>query len=201
MWFQNKKSIIEKELFEIYVNNKKNTIGISENKAKEMVRDMLKQAKQKVSQAKEDRLPENFGTLMLQNEKNDPKHINLHIKRSNGVRDDDVLWLWNMHPLERRMIEIDDEATKMVAFMSYTEKGLTSEEATKKMRKYFIYYGDPTDTKKYLGDDKPLPPELKNRINEWLESNSNDQKTFKSKLEEFSTMNAFIRAEIRARKI
>jgi len=187
-WINNKENSLENKLFEIYVNHKINNVGMTKKEAESLVEEMLVQAKQKVKQSSEDKLLSNLGTLMLQNEKNDPTHVNLHIKRSEGVKDDDILWFWNMNPLERRMIEIDDELTKLVAFQNFVEKGMTDKEAVKKMRKYFVYYGDPRDIQHVQGEDRPIPPELKNRINIWVAKNYANKEEFETKLKNFTTM-------------
>jgi len=67
--------------------------------------------------------------------------------------------------------------------------------------RYQVVYGDPSDSQYAVGNDKPLPIELINRISIWVKKNSGDQEGFKERLLTHSSMNAFVRAEIAAGNI
>jgi hypothetical protein len=49
------------------------------------------------------------------------------------------------------------------------EDRLSEEEAAKEVKKYFPIFGDPDDTSTSSGDDRPLPCELKDRINIYIQ--------------------------------
>jgi hypothetical protein len=69
----------------------------------------------------------------------------------------------------------------------------------KKVEKSLPIYGDPDDTSHKTGDDRPLPDELKNRINIYIEKRVRDNpEKYKNEIEESSTFNALIRKEIKA---
>ena len=46
-------------------------------------------------------------------------------------------------------------------------RGLNPDEAAARVRKIFPMYGKPTDESVTTGDDRPLPPELRGRIDRW----------------------------------
>ena len=197
MWFGSKESELERQLIETYTNMKLSLLDISKSEAEKMTRDMLKTAKQKMKESGQDKLPSDFGSLVLQKEKENPAFMKMNIKRQEGVRDEDILWFWNMYPLERCVLEVDDENTRLATFTNHIEKGMSSEDAVKELRKFHPMLGNPEDTEYTKGDDRPLPPELKDRINKWLEKHMDNPEAFKNKLQQFKTMNAFIRSEIR----
>jgi hypothetical protein len=69
--------------------------------------------------------------------------------------------------------------------------------AAKKVRKFHPMYGDPDDTMHTKGDDRPLPYELKNRINIYIEKRAQkDPDKYKKEIENSSTFNSLIRREI-----
>lgn len=199
MWFINKDSMLEKQLVEMYATMKSSLLGISKREAEKMASDMLMVAKKRMKESKQDKLPPNFGNFLLEQERKDPTCM--MIKRQEGVQDEDILWLWNMHPLERCMMEVDDENARLAAFMKFCQEGMSSEDAAGKVKKLHPFYGVPEGTKHTNGDDRHLPPELKDRINKWINKHMRNQELFKNKLQQYSTMNAFIRAEIRSGNI
>lgn len=201
MFFGNKNIELERQLIKCYADGKMSCSGIPRQEAEQLAKDMLKLAKQKMKESKQDKLPLNFGNYILEQEKKDPASMRMDVKRKEGVKDDDILWFWNMNPLERCMIEVDDENSRMAAFMQHSEEGMSSESAANKIRKFIVMYGNPEDTKHTQGDDRPLPPELKDRINKWLAKYMDKEEIFKDKLKQYSTMNAFVRAEIRSGNI
>ena len=60
-------------------------------------------------------------------------------------------------------------------------------------------WGDPTDTSRWQGDDRPLPQELHARCDDWINKQrfNPEGEEFKRRLTAFSSCNAMIRAEIR----
>lgn len=201
MWFKNKESDLENQLVDMYATMKSSVLGLSKGEGQKMAMQMLISAKAKVKQYGFDKLPQNFGDTILQKEKEDPKFMNMHVKRNDGVQDADIKWFWNMHPLERCMLEIDDETARLTAYMHHSESGMSGENAGKEVRKFHPMFGTPEDTQHTQGDDRPLPVELKDRINKWLEKNTTDPQAFKDRLSRYSTMNSFVRAEIKAGNI
>lgn len=201
MWFKSKESNLENQLVDMYSTMKSSVLGLSKGEGQKIARQMLISAKEKVKQYGFNKLPQNFGNHILQKEKEDPKVMNMNVKRKDGVQDVDIKWFWNMHPLERCMLEIDDETARLAAFTHHSESGMSPENAGKEVRKFFPMFGNPEDTQHTQGDDRPLPVELKDRVNKWQEKNMTNSQAFKDRLSHYSTMNSFVRAEIKAGNI
>lgn len=201
MWFGNKENDLENQLVDMYATMKSSVLGLSKGEGQKMAKQMLISAKEKVRQYGFDKLPQSFGDIILQKEKEDPKVMNMHVKRKDGVQDADIKWFWNMHPLERCMLEVDDEVTRLTAYTHYSQSGMSDENAGKEVRKFFPIFGNSENTQHTAGDDRPLPVELKNRINKWIQQKTLNAQMFKDQLSCFTTMNAYIRSEIRAGNI
>lgn len=115
-----------------------------------------------------------------------------------GVTDDDIRWYYNLNDVERRMMFAIDDMNFGALFISKLEEGLPPEDAARFTRKYHPYYGDPDDTKHTSGDDRPLPEELRDRINIYIENRAiTDPEEYKRDIENASSFNALIRKEIR----
>ncbi len=194
-------SSLEKELEELHVSSLQALMGLSLIDARTAFRAMLKAAKEEAMKEGTLNLPPNLGDTLLKKEATDEKiKTMLAKKRKEGVRDADIRWWWNMYDLERRMALKVDEMFRLAFFMKCREEdGLDENEAAKKVRKAFPIFGNPDDTTHTTGDDRPLPYELKNRINIYMiekRAQANKEK-FKMELEKWSTVNAFIRNVIK----
>lgn len=95
------------------------------------------------------------------------------------------------------MMEVDDENARLSAFMQYSQEGMSAADAANKLRKYNPIFGDPEDIKHTQVEDRPLPVELKDRINKWIQKNMPNAQAYKNKSQLHSSMNAFIRSEIK----
>ena len=103
-----------------------------------------------------------------------------------------------MPDLERRLMLKDDENSRLAAFMHHLDQGVSQEKAAIEVRRFHPIYGDPSDTSKSSGDDRPLPYELKDRINRYIEMrNQQGADFFKADLEASSSFNALVRGEIK----
>jgi len=188
---------LEKMYVDMYVSGK----GLSPSEARETIRTFIQQAKEEAKRESSANLPPNFGDVLLSRESTDEKtRTMLSAKRKEGVTDEDIRWAWNMPDLERRLMlkEDDDENSRIALFMHHLDQGHSQEEAAVRVKKFHPMYGDPNDTSKSSGDDKPLPFELKDRINRYIEMRSQQgADSFKADLEASSSFNARIRLEIR----
>jgi hypothetical protein len=122
----------------------------------------------------------------------------LEKRRKEGVTDEDIKWWMNRHELDRKMMIKVDELSRFALFKKLREEdGLDGDEAASKIRKSFPIFGDPDDTSITTGDDRPLPLELKERINVYIEKRAqSDHESFKKEIQESSSFNALIRREI-----
>lgn len=201
--FGNNYNKIERGLLEHY-SHMFTMMGMpnAQKTAREMLDKAIKESKADYSYY----LPSNFGSIILKEEQGDEKQEQLaeiirksvDKKRVEGVKDTDIRWWWNLNEIERRMMLAVDDIARMALFIkSVQEDGLSDKQAAEKVRKFHPMYGDPEDTTHAKGDDKPLPVELKDRVNKWIEKMQNNPSQFKSKVESSSTLNALIRSEIK----
>ncbi|MFH1615151.1 MAG: hypothetical protein ABIG61_08730 [Planctomycetota bacterium] len=192
------KSNIEKQLGKLYVTMFQEK-GVSPVEAKRTVHRLLKEAKEEAKREGTLDLPQNIGDIFLEKETIDKKYKSMLAKlRSEGVRDEDIKCWWNMHDLERRMMQKADFMDRFTLFLKLRQEDrLTEEQAAKRVGGSLPIFGDPDDTTLSTGEDRPLPYELKDRINIYIEKRSQtDQKQFKREVKESSSFNALVRKEI-----
>ena len=192
------KSDIEKKLEETYIPIFQTMMGMSSSQAKRHFQSMLKLAKEDFEMEGTSNLPLNYGDIILEKESTDETiKTKLAKLRNEGVRNKDIRWWYNMHDLERKMMVAIDENSRLAMFTQSVEEGMTGEEATKKVRKHHPMFGDPYDTTHTIGNDRPLPIELKDRINIYVKKRlQTDLEQFKKDIEKSPTINALIREEI-----
>jgi hypothetical protein len=192
-------SDIEKKLEDLYVP-KLQMMGMTPIQAKGVFTDLLKKAKEESVEEGTWNLPENFGDILLEKESTDGKIKSwLAMKRNEGVRDQDIRAWWNLHDLERRIsVEFDELGSSTQFFRLKDEDRISEEEATKAVGRFFPTYGDPNEVCFTTGDDRPLPYELKGRVDKYLERVAQvDKEAWKGEVQGTSTLNAFIRKEIK----
>ena len=205
---------IEKALLDQYTQMMSVTMGAE---AKKNVEDMLNQAIEESKAEGTYNLPQNLGDIIVGKAETDNEtikkiaesvHQKLSRKKGEGVTEDDVRWWWNLNDIERRMLLKQDEISRMTLFIhelqnsTESTKEKSADKAAAQVRKFHPAYGDPDDTTHTKGDDRPLPYELKDRINIYIEKRAqSDHDEYKKEIEQSSTFNALVRKEIRARKI
>jgi hypothetical protein len=198
----------ERELISIYSQSYVFQ-GMSEEEAEKAAEDLLDRA---IEQSKKvgtyNSLPKNMGDIILGNTKDDDEMVNKYtesirqeipIKRKEGVTDKDISLWWNLCDIERWVaLELDNE-THMSCILSYVQdNSLSMDEAINRLRKYYPLYGDPEDTSNTKGDDRPLPFELKDRVNTYMRKRTSaDLNKYKEEVEKSSTFNALVRKEIK----
>jgi hypothetical protein len=190
---------IKKQLEKAYIPQLMEVMDISLPQAQVTFIKLLEQARQESSDLKTANLPENYGRILLDEETRDDKiRSMLASKRKEGVKDPDILWWWNMHDLERRMMLKVDEQRRTTEYLRYRQAGLSKDEAGAKVRTHYPSYGEPDDMTQANPEDAPLPAELKRRIDRYIARRSlADPDEFKRELEECSTFNAQVRKEIK----
>ncbi len=194
---------IEKHLQAVYVPILQDIMEISASEAKKTFRGLLKRAEAASKKDGTATLSLNSGDLLLETEADKPDiKAMLMEKRKEGVRNEDIRWWWNMHDLERCiMVEIDN-LPRMAVYTHSLEHGMSFEEAAAKVRKCHPMYGEPNDTSHSSGEDKPLPYELKDRINAYVEKKTlSDPDGLKKQVEQSSSFNALVRKEIKKDRI
>lgn len=174
-------------------------MGMAPSQAKSTFNGLLKKVKEEARSEGTLSLPLNLGDILLEKDAAGKKSPMLEKKRREGVRDEDIRWWMNRHELDRKMMTKIDDMFKLALFIKLKEKdGLSDVEAGKEVKKYFPIFGDPDDTSTSIRDDRPLPFELKDRVNIYIEKRSRlDPKQYKEDMKKSSSYNALIRQELR----
>jgi len=214
MGFFNKYNEVEKELLEEY-SQMFTMMGLPD--AKETAKGLLDRAIEKSKKEGTYNLPPNFGNIILKEQKAEDPAIEriaegirntLLSKRTEGVRDEDIKWWWNLNDVERSIMVGVDEFHRLALCMKIVdEDGFSLEEAGKQAWRYhpkytYGYRGEIKDISQQIKDRLPLPIELKDRINIYIEKRGkSDPERYKKDIEKSSTFNALIRKEIKAGNI
>jgi hypothetical protein len=198
MWHFARESPLERELVQLYTGMI-DACGMPD--AKCIVKELLALAKQQASS--DSNLPPDFGEVLIQREMSDDSTRQLLAKkRAEGVTDADIKWWWGLDKIERRMLIVFDDWFRMAAYKKHRAEGKSEEEALSLLSKSLPIFGDPEETKNLKGDDRPLPFELKERINRWVEVVLlNEPIGTSSEFQSTGSMNALIRSEIRAGRL
>lgn len=156
-------------------------------------------------------LPPNFGDIILGDVKNNEPFIKKIIenirktlpnKKYEGVNDEDIRWWWNLNDVERQIMLDFDEISRFSHFEAKLELNNDEKQAINSVRKFFPIFGNPEDNTYTTGEDTPLPIELKDRINIYIEKRRMDSsEKFKIDIEQSSSFNALIRKEIKAKNL
>jgi hypothetical protein len=188
--------------------------GMSKNQVREMLERVIAAAKAEGTY----NLPPDFGNIVLGEAQTPDNHVKqradhirgtLPVKRAEGVTDADIRYYWNLNEIERRWVVEDDNLARMAAYMQALQESppnLSRDEVTAwaagRVRVFFPMYGDPLDRSNTDGDDRPLPYELKDRVNRYLNAYSvrfvGRRADFEKELRAggFETVNAFVRSKI-----
>ncbi|MFH0879749.1 MAG: hypothetical protein V2A34_08555 [Lentisphaerota bacterium] len=183
-----------------YVSFFQESMGMPEEVAREIFKALAKEQTEAACREGTDRLPELFGEILLEREQIDENIRNAFApKRAEGVTNEDIALWWNMHDLERRMICKVDEMNRILLFEKLVQdSGVTEPEAARMVAKRFPVYGDPGHLVLETDDDRPLPFELKWRINRYItERTKTDPDGFREESEASTSLNALLRRAVR----
>ena len=193
----------ETRLLDLYSKIWARMQGSSPEAVRAEVAQWIAEAKRDAQRDGDAALPQNHGDIMLNREASDARtQASLAIKRTNGVMDADIRWWWNLNYIERRLMLHIDNLSRLAVFSQQLGEGLSAEEATQRIWKYFPNYGNDQQLSTGQGDDRPIPYELKDRVNKWLERyRLEDPSVLKGWLDRSSTFNAVVRAELRGGRL
>lgn len=122
-------------------------------------------------------------------------------RRAEGVLDEDIRWYWDTTELERRVIDKFSEQSRLALFLEYLDRGQSPEQAAPLIRKAQAIYGALADDNEATqGNDRRLFPELQDRIDRFIELRSSSD-DLRRKIERFSSVNAFVRSEMKAGRL
>ena len=194
----------EKRLQPQYVTFFRETMDMPEKTANEIFKSFAEEQKEAARREGTDRLPESFGDILLEREQTDEKvKAAFAPKRAEGVTDEDIAFWWNMHDLERRLICRIDEMNRILLFEKLMQvKGITEPDAARLVAKRYPIYGDPQHLVLEAEDDRPLPFELKWRINRYImQRTQSDPEEFQKETDASTSLNAFLRGALREGKL
>ena len=189
---------VEKKLERLYTKMFEGQ-DISSAEARGIVRQMLRESKEEAKREGTLNLPRNLGDMLLQKEATDEQYKSkLARLRREGVTDEDIRWWWNMHELERKMIQKTDHRFRMALWLRFREEGLSETEAAMKVAKSFPIFGHPDRTTLFADEDRALPYELRNRVNIYIRRRAlTGREKFGKEMAEASSVNSLIRKAIR----
>ena len=187
---------MEHQLEDLYAETHHNLFGTPPAEARRMIRDVISKCKKQGIEEGTADLSENLGDILIaQAEEGTPAALRIVGKaRNEGARDQDIAEWWNLHDLQRRMVVWSEEVFRYANFRSFLEQGLDADEAMRRVRRIFPMYGDPRDTTHVTGEDRPLPHDLRGRVDAYREKYGAEATQGWSG--GYSTFNAFVRAEI-----
>ncbi|HWR20466.1 MAG TPA: hypothetical protein VN444_01245 [Verrucomicrobiae bacterium] len=193
----------ERQLEATHARMFQSMMGLSASEARRIARDMIHDAKEELKRSEAPDMAQDIGDQMLQRESTDPSvQEQLAKKRQEGVTDADIRWWWNLPALERVLIEKVDGLERYTICLKWSGEGHTPGQAAATLRKLHPMYGDPADTSETTGDDRPLPYELRNRVNSYIQKRSQDDPlAYKKDIAHSSTFNALVRRGIRSGQI
>ncbi|MFC2141903.1 hypothetical protein ACFLR7_03110 [Acidobacteriota bacterium] len=178
-------------------------IGLSANGSRRHLKSVIEQCKKQAQEQGTADLPDNYGDIILHLAKEGELKAKAIVEKaiSEGATEYDIREYWNLSDLERRMANWSEHVFRYSTFISFhKDQGFSSNEAMGRIRKMFPMYGNPVfgnpdDTSQVSGEDRPLPRELRGRIDAYRELHraaSIQEKVFK-----YSTFNAFVRDMIK----
>ena len=190
-----KRKEIKKQLISYYTQMLSPIMGI---KVKIMVVKMVKKFEKDIKASHCDILPENFGEIVVGKLYQDnPEFANYFVDKAlaDGATREDIIEYYNLDYLQKLMVEWSEEIFRYASFLSFKDdKKLSDDDAILRERMMFPMYGDPTDTSHTQGNDRPLTPALRGRVDSYRESH--DVYSIQQQVSKYSSYNAFVRAEI-----
>jgi hypothetical protein len=194
----------EKRLEPQFVSFFQESMSMPEEVARELFKSLVQVQKEAARIEGTDRLPELFGEILLDRERTDERVRDAFApKRAEGVADEDIVFWWNIHDLERRMICKVDEMNRVLLFEKLVQgEGITELEAARAVARHFPVYGDPAHLVLETEDDRPLPFELKWRVNRYIaEKTKIDPEGFAKEAESATSLNAILRKIMRQNEL
>ena len=190
----------EERLEPQYVSFFRKAMDMPEDVAREIFHAFVQDLREAAQREGTYGLPENFGEILLEREQTDGKVRGVFFaKRAEGVTDDDIAFWWNMHDLERRLICKVDEMNRIILFEKLVQdKTMTDLEAARAVAKRFPVYGDPEHLVLENEDDRPLPYELKWRVNRYISKRTAaDPDRYQEEVDASTSVNALLRRAMR----
>ena len=205
----------KRNLINMYASVYEKTQNLDHTEAQRMATELFESALNEATEKGALDLPKDLGNMIID------KIIPIHPKakeiydktrkrmlrlKNELVKNNDVIWWWNLTEIERIMINKNDETVRFAFFLNklqeiadrYPSVEAATPVARAMVNKSFAIYGyeeSPT-----FDQDSPLPFELKDRVDAYMEkiALNGDICNLKIKTQHYSSFNAFVRSEIKA---
>lgn len=192
----------ESELEEAYVQFLSTLLGWTQDSARNEVKNAIEACKQAALEEGSHELPANLGNIIISACKQSDYHCKKIVNKAKaeGATDNDIREWWNLPDLNRRMVIWSENMFRYASFLSFVnEEKLSPDEAMVHIKKMYPMYGNPEDEQHSTGDDRPLPNEIRGRVDKYrtLKGAAYIQKLMAG----YSSYNAFIRKQIRDGKV
>jgi len=186
----------EKIILNSYIKTYINSLKMDTKTAKEVAKANIIKAKETAIKEGIYNLPSDYWKEIFNMERNNVDNAFTRYNkkaREDGVKDEDFIYLWETHPVERFMLQETQNIININAHLTALGEGKTNQEATDIVRKNFPTYGNPNIKCNYgTEEDSPLPLEFVFKVNKNIISNPNSDK-LKEELKNFSSFNAYVR--------
>lgn len=140
--------------------------------------------------------------LLGEARKGNPDAMRLVTKaQSEGATDADIREWWNFTQKQRQAVLDSEDQFRLAAFMHATESGKDDNGAAAEVRRMFPMYGDPADETHTTGDDRPLPHELRGRVDRFRRKHGAVAIRTWMDRDGFTNYNAFLRQRILRREL
>lgn len=196
--FGSREPVIERELHDMYAQMLCTVAGYTPTQANQVVSEAIAACKREGKSEGTADLPGDFGDRMIDAARmGEPKSKRIvEMARREGCTDDDIKEWWNLPNLSGRMVLWSENLFRNSVFLhAIHDDGLSAEDAVARVHKMFPIYGDPEDTSKLSGKNRPLPHELRGRVDRYKQNLGAELIT--EQVNEFPSYNAFVRHAIR----
>ena len=187
---------IEKKIMQSYIKTYINDLKMDTRTANQFAKTNIVKAKEIAIKEGFYNLPADYWKEIFEMEKKNIESIwtkYYKTARKDGVKDEDIIYLWETYPVERIMLQETQNLINMNVMLTALNQGSTMEQANETVRKNFPTYGNPNTKFEYgTEDDNALPLEFIFKVNKNIISGINSDK-HKEALKEFSSFNAYIR--------
>lgn len=187
-------SQLQRELQEIYTQMLCRVAGYTPTQADQTVSEAIATCKKQGKAEGTSDLPEDFGNRLIEAARmGEPKSKRIVEKaRREGATDDDIKEWWNLPDLSRRMVLWSENTFRYSVFLhAMNDDGLSAEKAAARVHKMFPIYGDPEETSTLSGENRPLPHELRGRVDAYKQLYGAEY--IAEQVKKYHSHNAFVR--------
>jgi len=195
------RSALERQLYEIY-SHMLIAVGYKPKQAQRLASKAIRTLRRQGKIEGTADLPEDYGDRLIETADLGEPLSNKIVERARqeGATDDDIREWWNLPDLCRRMVLWSENIFRYSVFSHAIHcDGRTTEEAALRVHKMYPIYGQPDKFKTLTGENRPLPHELRGRVDAYKEAHGAE--LIKEQVKHFPSYNAFVRNAITEGKL